>query len=817
MKTKLTTLMVCAAAGAALSQTALSGPSSSQPPYFLGGLPGYSVVSVLSASDNIGGYKMVGIPDGLGAFDNGDGTFTLLMNHEIALPGGISRAHGQSGAFVSKWKINKTTLAVVSGTDLIQNANLWNGTGYTTYNANNSSTLAAFSRFCSADLAAPSAFYNSYTGRGTQERIYMNGEETGNEGRLMAHIVTGPNAGNSYELPWLGKFSCENSVACPARQDKTIVAGLDDSTPGQVYFYVGNKTNTGTELDKAGLKNGKLYGVSVLGLLNESNTLYPSANTKFSMIDMGNVAAQTGSVLNTNSNNMGVTNFLRPEDGCWDPSRPGDFYFVTTNAFNSPSRLWRLRFSDIYNPELGGTITAMLNGTEGQQMFDNITIDNSGHIMLCEDVGNNAHNGKMWMYTIGTGEFVNIGAHDPSRFISGGSNFLTQDEETSGVIDAQSAIGPGWFLFVTQAHYNIPGEIYEGGQLMAMYNPVTFTSNPEIAVKGNSNLIATGSATTGPANNTAFGNVNLYKTGQKTFAVENSGSGKLIIYGVDFIGADAGAFTMLNPYQFPVYVNPGSSINFDVHFSPVYSGSHQAVMHINNNDLDESDYNYALSGTGTLPEVKVSGNSQVIQPGSAITTTANFTDFGSLIYNNTVAENFSIRNNGTGDLKITSVFVLNGTYPAFRVVNAPVLPLVIAGGSSASFGLEFSPVIPGVKTATVVVVSDDYTNPAYSFAVKGEGLFDTGISESGGVSEALGLEPNPANHAVTIRYRSAEPGEISVSVFDMAGKLIHCENRQVESGSNSFQYPTGSLEAGTYFLGVTSKSESHFVKLIVNH
>ncbi|MEI9807468.1 MAG: hypothetical protein WDO16_06040 [Bacteroidota bacterium] len=37
--------------------------------------------SILSAGDAVGGYQMVGIPDGLGAFDNNDGTFTLLVNH----------------------------------------------------------------------------------------------------------------------------------------------------------------------------------------------------------------------------------------------------------------------------------------------------------------------------------------------------------------------------------------------------------------------------------------------------------------------------------------------------------------------------------------------------------------------------------------------------------------------------------------------------------------------------------------------------------------------------------------------------------------
>src|SRR5689334_21016787 len=48
---------------------------------------------------------MVGIPDGLGAFDNLDGTFTLVMNHELGSTLGANRAHGAKGAFVSKWVI----------------------------------------------------------------------------------------------------------------------------------------------------------------------------------------------------------------------------------------------------------------------------------------------------------------------------------------------------------------------------------------------------------------------------------------------------------------------------------------------------------------------------------------------------------------------------------------------------------------------------------------------------------------------------------------------------------------------------------------
>jgi secreted PhoX family phosphatase len=240
-------------------------------------------------------------------------------------------------------------------------------------------------------------------------------------------------------LPYLGKFSWENAVASPTRGTKTIVAGMDDATGGQVYFYIGTKTKTGTEIDRAGLNNGKLFGVKVTGYTSETNVSIPAAGTAFTLADLGIVRDSSGVALQTMSTTAGLTNFLRPEDGAWDPKKPSDFYFVTTNAFSTPnttpSRLWKLSFKSITNPEQGGTITAVLDGTEGQKMMDNIAIDSTGNIFIQEDVGNNAHLGKMWVYNIDNDRLVEIAQHDSSRFISGRSNYLTQDEESSGIID----------------------------------------------------------------------------------------------------------------------------------------------------------------------------------------------------------------------------------------------------------------------------------------------------------------------------------------------------------------------------------------------
>jgi hypothetical protein len=98
----------------------ITGPSSSQTPYLISSESHVTVESLLTTGDSVGGYKMAGIPDGLGAFDNGDGTFTVLMNHEISNSNpalaGVVRAHGANGAFVSEWVIDATTLKVYQAT-----------------------------------------------------------------------------------------------------------------------------------------------------------------------------------------------------------------------------------------------------------------------------------------------------------------------------------------------------------------------------------------------------------------------------------------------------------------------------------------------------------------------------------------------------------------------------------------------------------------------------------------------------------------------------------------------------------------------------
>ncbi|BCU77541.1 hypothetical protein [Luteolibacter sp. LG18] len=489
----------------------IQGPSTASTPYVLPTLPSYSTTSLLTVDntganpdDVVGSYGMTGIPDGLGAFDNGDGTFTLLMNQELGNTLGAVRAHGSVGAFVSKWIIDKNTLQVISGSDLMTSVYGWNTAAQA---SNTTAGTFAFSRFCSGDLPPVSAYYNAATGLGSQARIYMHGEEGSSTGWQQATVATGTDAGKSYSL---GKFNLttngntdgltgvgawENAQAAPFAQDKTVVIGTNDGGTGimnnALSVYVGTKLSTGSEVDKAGLTNGTLKHVLVAGNPLE----IPAANTTSRVT---NIVNGTRFSLSATAS----TTFSRPEDGAWDPSNRNVFYFVTTDRLDQVSdglgaqigstRLWRLTFDDITNPDAGGVVDILIDGrTEGGEkvnMFDNLCINaKTGHIILQEDVGGAAHNGKVWDFDPATNVLKKILKHDPARFgdrVGGVTTAATSpfnnDEEASGIIDITPIMATStkfkgnpneaWYISSDQAHYTtgITAAQVEGGQMFVV-------------------------------------------------------------------------------------------------------------------------------------------------------------------------------------------------------------------------------------------------------------------------------------------------------------------------------------------------------------
>lgn len=439
-----------------------------EPAYLRPLAAGWTVKPLISVGETASnGYAMVGIPDGLGATDNGDGTMTVLMNHEIAATKGVTRAHGGKGGFVSRWTIRLTDLAIIHGEDMVKQVALWDADAYRL------APSVAFGRFCSADMAPVSAFFDATSGAGFDHRILLNGEEEKDlGGRVFAHIATGPETGTSYELPHLGHVAWENLLALPDAGKRTAVIGMDDYPGGHMYVYVGEKRLSGNPAEKAGLVGGALYGVRFEG-------------ERFALLPLGDVTGLDGKTLRARARALGATPLLRPEDGAWDKIDRNLFWFATTDKIDGLSQLFRLAFDDARTPELGGKLSVALTAKDiNGQMFDNIAADGDGRILIDEDPGENAFASGIWLYVPqSSAKATRLFEADHARFVDTSSQaFMTEDEEQSGILEITDLVKAApWFdatkryyLGVVQVHKPHPDPaLVEYGQLYLISGPRT--------------------------------------------------------------------------------------------------------------------------------------------------------------------------------------------------------------------------------------------------------------------------------------------------------------------------------------------------------
>jgi Bacterial protein of unknown function (DUF839) len=491
--------------GAASAVPLSIGPSTLAAPYVQPVAAGAEITSVFTVADPLAadnGYEMTGIPDGLGAFRSGDNKMVVYMNQELGQTQGTVRRHGQAGAFVTRLVINSNNLRVKQGRDFINpGVKYWdyfNGkyaSAPDAYIAGSGADLPAFGRFCSGHLTDKGQLFNPQTGRGYKDRLYFANEENGQEGRVFAVTPSG----EAWQLPRLGLFSWENTLAADNSSDTTVIMGNEDQsniTPGvnesQMWVYVGTKQKQGSEVDKAGLTNGINYVVRVGdGALDDAGVRAAIASDPDGRVpfDLSEVEwNESGADQNLEAREDGLS-LNRIEDGEFDPLDPNVFYFLTTegspaNPPETPARdgggLWRMTFDDIDDPLAGGELELLLDGTEsiysavgGESKMnkpDNMTIDRHGNLLIQEDPGGNAHLARIVAYRIDDGALGVVARFDPLLF--SGAAPLTIDEESSGIIDTQSLMGAGTFLFDAQVHtsagLNSPATQVERGQLLKL-------------------------------------------------------------------------------------------------------------------------------------------------------------------------------------------------------------------------------------------------------------------------------------------------------------------------------------------------------------
>ncbi len=183
----------------------------------------------------------------------------------------------------------------------------------------------------------------------------------------------------------------------------------------------------------------------------------------------------------------------------------------------------------------------------------------------------------------------------------------------------------------------------DGGVSIAATASVTILGS-EIAVSGNGNLIVDGDSTPALADHTDFGSLSVSSGSvSRTFTIANTGSAALNLTGTapNYVTISGSTdFMVTTQPTTPIAATSGST-TFVVTFDPSSGGIKNAMVNIANDDLDETPYNFAITGEGKVPEPIPSALGDVVTAGDApgANGTTNIGEFGVLRRGGFLAEN----------------------------------------------------------------------------------------------------------------------------------------------------------------------------------
>jgi hypothetical protein len=389
------------------------------------------------------GYVFPRLPDGLSSIHNRDGLVDIFVNHELSLD------KVNEYAKISKITVDKNG-GIISG-ELIED-----GSG-------------KYERFCSATIFKDNGFKNP---------VFVTNEEI-EEGIVVAYDTV---TKNKTEMPWLGKFSHENTILVPSKNNKTIMLTTEDneSMHSQLYMFISNNP---TDF---------LNGIGQLYVLVGENNI-----TSFQDLHKGityngyfqpvtwNWMTQNSTDLENEVQKLNALDFMRLEDTDYNKVDNSIIYITDTGSdgFGERYEDGRLYQFEITEPSFNHSnnvnvtnnnyykvkISILLDGDDGDDLRnpDNIATSKKS-IMIQEDLNDyniidGGVNARVLKYDLTSHNLNPVAIVDQSQDVS---NTRAGEWESSGIIEVFNIFGKGYWLLDIQAH-----TLGEGGQLLLMNIP----------------------------------------------------------------------------------------------------------------------------------------------------------------------------------------------------------------------------------------------------------------------------------------------------------------------------------------------------------
>ncbi|QLE41018.1 choice-of-anchor D domain-containing protein [Nostoc sp. C052] len=289
----------------------------------------------------------------------------------------------------------------------------------------------------------------------------------------------------------------------------------------------------------------------------------------------------------------------------------------------------------------------------------------------------------------------NILGRDPQFVNAAGKNFALKPG--SAAIDAGSSLFNGISTNIIQDGDGNGTALIDIGAYEAPHISVTA---PEIQVLNGTVDIADGSTTA-----INFGDVTVGNTLTKTFTIKNTGTAALNLSNLQL----PNGFSLVG--TLPTSVAANASTTISVVLNTTTPGTYSGSFSLNNNDSNESPFDFAISGTVKpvpTPEIQVLNGTVDIADGS--TTAINF---GDVTVGNTLTKTFTIKNTGTAALNLSNLQLPNG----FSLVGT--LPTSVAANASTTISVALNTTTPGTYGGTLILGNNDSNESPFDFAISG--------------------------------------------------------------------------------------------------
>lgn len=491
-----------------------AGFLTSAPSLLLGTKPGVTLLPIITVGDDMpGGYQFEAIPDGVSLRPRGQGRVDLFVNHETStVPFPYQTSQLSPTPFNSQ---NDFDNAQLSHLVLSQHTG---GVLHASFAIDGS---ANYQRFCSNFLATEAEGFERdilFTNEEATDFVNRSGlawpaptsePPAEQAGVAVAYDVQ---TGQYRTIYGMGRFNHENYMAVPGYEDLVMISGDDTFTTvpsqSQVYMYLAG------DADAVWNDEGALYAFRSNDPANdEYGDIAPPETVTGEFIPVPPaIAAGPQAGLETWSQANDVFNFIRIEDTAYDRNDPNVIYLADSGLGSAAvpnGRIWRMEL-DENDPTGVVELSVLIDGdalplkdpgaihqpdnleTTANSLF--VTEDpSSGNQFNLPTVDPNATSARVWRYDLDTGtKEIVLRVDESSDPSDGASPVRLGNWEASGVVDASSVYGEGYFFVTVQAHSlwvdqapgldltgpagvpnGVPDWTYkrEGGQLLLVHIP----------------------------------------------------------------------------------------------------------------------------------------------------------------------------------------------------------------------------------------------------------------------------------------------------------------------------------------------------------